>query len=160
MVDASSRIHSDADVRIEIVDHASKSYNKALQLRKRVLREPLGLVFTSDELAKDVDDTHFIARMKLDNPFAGVVGCLIMRRLENDQAQMRQVAVDPAMHRRGVGKALVSYAEAWAKQEGYLSIILHARAEARSFYEALDYKVEGEPYIEVRIVHVTMAKYF
>jgi hypothetical protein len=38
---------------LKIIDHGSKEYRQMVQLRIDVLRKPLGLSFTEDELAKE-----------------------------------------------------------------------------------------------------------
>jgi hypothetical protein len=53
---------------------------------------------------------------------------------------------------------LVYYVEKWAKERGFLKIILHARDLAIPFYDRLDYKKIGNAFYEVGIEHYLMEK--
>lgn len=53
------------------------------------------------------------------------------------------LAVEPAYHKQGIGKALLSHAEKWAKENGVEGIRLNSgveRTQAHKFYEHLGYK--------------------
>ena len=71
---------------------------------------------------------------------------------------MRQLAVVPDLQRQGIGKALVEYSEALARQNGYRRMILHARETAVAFYEKLGYSRFGDQFEEVTIPHWAMEK--
>ena len=53
---------------------------------------------------------------------------------------------------------LVEAAEAYAKEKGYSSIILHARQVAEPFYKKLGYYTTSSVFTEVGIPHVVMEK--
>jgi GNAT superfamily N-acetyltransferase len=59
---------------------------------------------------------------------------------------------------QGIGKILVDAAEAYAKEKGYVSIILHARKVAEGFYKKLGYYTTSSEFTEVGIPHVVMEK--
>lgn len=53
------------------------------------------------------------------------------------------LAVEPACHNQGIGKALLIHAEEWAKESGAEGIRLNSgleRTQAHKFYEHLGYK--------------------
>jgi GNAT superfamily N-acetyltransferase len=64
-------------------------------------------------------------------------------------AQLTLLVVDESNRTRGVGRALVEAAEAWAKERGShrinVTTALH-RADAHSFYERLSYSHTGRRY--------------
>jgi len=41
---------------LKIIDHGSKEYQQMVQLRNDILRRPLGLLFTPEELEKEKDE--------------------------------------------------------------------------------------------------------
>lgn len=125
----------------------------SIQLREEVLRIPLGLRFTPEELAAEHDQVHLAA---LQNE--QVLGILLFKKLDRHTLKMRQVAVKPEVQRAGVGKALVSFAELWARERGFKRIEMHARFNAVPFYAKLGYLVEGEEFEEVGIPHFKMYK--
>ena len=57
-----------------------------------------------------------------------------------------------------MGARLLQYAEAWARQEGFRLIVLHARIGAKGFYAKFGYSVEGKPSNENTILHLKMTK--
>lgn len=140
-----------ADIRT--IEHGTKAYWDEVDLRFRVLREPLGLVFTQDQLAAEATDIHIVAIIN------GVVaGCLVLTPIDSSTVQMRQVAVDPGLHSQGIGRQLVACCERTAEQNGYREIMLHARDTAVPFYLKLGYELRGEEFIEVTIPHREMFK--
>lgn len=135
---------------IMIVAHGSERYVKAVDLRRRVLRWPLGLEFTAEELAAEADQAHFVIQ-DADNVVASASVVLLP-----DAAKVRQVAVAPECAGRGLGRAIMAECEQWAKQQGRNLIVLHARRSAEPFYLRLGYSTIGEEFEEVGIPHVRM----
>lgn len=139
-------------IEIRIAAHGSSEYWQAVDLRRRVLRLPLGLDFTPDQLEAENSEVHFVA-MEGGN----LLGCLIL--VEREAAvKMRQVAVSPENQGEGIGSAMVRESESWAASHGHARMELHARESAVPFYLNLGYRVEGEPFVEVGIAHRAMAK--
>ena len=135
------------------IGHDTPAYREMVALRYRILREPLGLNFTPEQLKAEANDTL------IGTYIAGeLVGCLILTRLDAQKAQMRQVAVDTARQRGGIGRALVGEAERWARQQGHDTLLLHARESAIPFYLKMGYEAQGEPFEEVGLPHLEMRK--
>jgi predicted GNAT family N-acyltransferase len=138
---------------IRIFDHDSEEYRLEVALRSKVLREPLGLTFSEEELAKDAGDFHI--GVFCDDL---LIGCLLLVPKANQIVKMRQVAIAAAEQGRGIGRALVEFAENFAKAKGFRTMELNARETAVPFYLALNYSVEGEPFQEVTVPHRRMFK--
>ncbi len=138
---------------IRVIGYGSVAYAAELALRKAVLRDPLGLEFTREELLSDARSIH-LGCFQDDR----LVGCLVLTPAEGGEMRMRQVAVAPECQRRGIGTALVAAAEALARQEGFRRMVLHARQSAVAFYERLGYQVLGEPFEEIGLCHRAMVK--
>lgn len=133
---------------------ATPEYDEAVCLRYEVLRRPLGLEFTPEQLAAEYADVHLAA---FDRD-ARLVGYLNLTPVDDDVLKMRQVAVNPDMQGKGIGSALVAESEVLAKKLGFKKIMLHARDTAVPFYLRLGYAVSGEGFVEVTIPHVKMEK--
>ena len=118
-----------------------------------MLRKPLGLEFTAEQLAEEFADVHIGAWTSL-----GMVGTLTLSRYEENTIKMRQVAVSQAEQSQGVGSALVRFSEQWALNEGYKTLVLHARDTAVPFYIKLGYIPIGDAFVEVGIAHQKMSK--
>jgi N-acetylglutamate synthase-like GNAT family acetyltransferase len=133
------------------VPYGSPEYRASLELRYRILRLPLGLQFSREDLEREVTDHHLVCIMDGE-----VTGIILMRPLDEFIIKMRQVAIDEDLQRKGIGTALVEYAEAFAREHGYHRIEMHARKEAVPFYEKMEYAVEGDEFFEVGIPHYKM----
>lgn len=142
-----------SDLRIEIVPHGSAHYKASIALRHRVLREPLGLEFSEEELAKETDQIHVIA--SVDD---ALIGVLVLVPIGDKTYKMRQVAVAPDWQGKGIGTRLVSFCEEYAIRKGICRIELHARKEAVQFYTDLAYSTIGDEFVEVGIPHFKMEK--
>ena len=135
------------------VPHDSPDYLSLVELRRAVLRRPLGLDFTAEQLAAEKPQLHLGA---WDG--ARAVGCLALRLSGEGEARMRQVAVAADAQGRGLGRLLVVESEAEARRRGASRMTLHARQTAVAFYERLGYAVDGEPFAEVGLPHRIMSK--
>ena len=136
----------------EIV-HGSPAYWATVDLRNSILRKPLGLQFSAQELEAEAT-SHHLACYRGDR----LVGCLVLCPFDGGDVRMRQVAVVPELQGRGIGKALVECAEAFARKMGYRRVNLHARESAVAFYEKLGYSRRGDRFEEVTIPHWAMEK--
>lgn len=136
------------------VAYASPEYYATVALRNEILRRPLGLCLTDEEIQAECDNDHHIACV-LDGE---IVACLVLTPRTERVVRMRQVAVAANCRRRGIGTALVQYAERFAAEHGYGEIVAHVRMTSVPFYETLCYRFSGRRFTEVGIPHVTMRK--
>jgi predicted GNAT family N-acyltransferase len=131
----------------------SDLYAQALRLREAILREPLGLTVTREELFDDAMRQHFCAVA-----YGAVVGTVSLRPLDETTLHLKQMAVAEARRRERIGAQLLAHAEGWAAEAGFRLMILHARIGAEGFYLRLGYAQEGEPFDENTISHIRMMK--
>ncbi|MGL5380036.1 GNAT family N-acetyltransferase [Clostridium sp.] len=131
----------------------SKGYEEELKLRDEVLRKPLGLSILNDDISNEHKDLH-IGIFESKN----ILGCLVITSINDNKVKMRQVAVNKRFRGKGIGRTLVVFTENLLKEKGYNEITLHARSEARNFYEKLGYKSSGDKFLEVGIYHIEMNK--
>ncbi len=139
--------------RIKILSCPSPEYTKALQLRYRILRVPLGLEFTTDELEKDKQDVH-LGLFENDK----ILACITLTRSENKRMKMRQVAVEEAEQGKGLGRKLSAAGEKYALENGFEIMFCNARKTAVPFYESMGYQIVSDEFVEVNIAHYTMEK--
>jgi predicted GNAT family N-acyltransferase len=140
-------------LRLECMDVDSPLHQRALVLRHAVLRKPLGLAFTAEELAAEPSSIHVAATIG-----AELVGCLLLVPVDATRLRMRQVVVDAKYRGLGVGARLLQFAEALASDRRTEEILLHAREEVVRFYERSGYAVTGPGFIEVTLKHFPMRK--
>jgi predicted GNAT family N-acyltransferase len=128
-------------------------YALTVALRYDVLRKPLGLQFTAEQLAAEENEHHIAC---IENGI--VTGCLVLVPKENGVIKMRQVAVNISRQNKGIGLQMMKFSEAFAVQRGYDTMDLHARTTAVPFYLKQQYQVVGDEFIEVTIPHFRMVK--
>ncbi len=138
---------------LKILDHGSREYQQMVHLRNEILRKPLGLEFTPEELEKEKDEI-LIGAFEDEK----MLGCCMLIKVDKSTVRLRQMAVLNNLQGKGIGRALMQFAENIARDRGFRSIIMHARASAIGFYEKLGYQVSGNEFEEVTLPHYTMEK--
>ena len=142
-------------LHITPIEFASPDYDLAVRLRTDVLRRPLGLEFTIEQLAAEWPDLHLACFDDQET----LVGCLILTKNGVEKTvKMRQVAVAENRQKQGIGQRLVAYSETWAQRNLFGKMTLHAREAAVAFYLKLGYATVGERFLEVGIPHFKMEK--
>ena len=90
------------------------------------------------------DDRHCIVVAACDGRLLGRVHVEHRSSIEaGERAELMALVVDSSARRRGVGRALVAYAEAWALARGLAALTVRsnaARELSHPFYAALGYK--------------------
>ena len=140
-------------LRLAWIEHGSTEYAAEVRLREEVLRKPLGLSFSPEQLAAECDSLHLVG-WQGDR----LVACLMLTPREEGVIQMRQVVVSPALQGQGLGRILVLEAERRALELGFTRMLLHARDTAIPFYERMSYQAVGPAFTEVGILHQEMEK--
>ncbi|PJJ54482.1 GNAT family N-acetyltransferase [Hymenobacter chitinivorans] len=119
--------------------HSPADFAAYYQLRYQVLRQPWQQPPGSERA--DDDDAPTTMHALYTTPEGHVAGVARQHPSGPRQIQVRYMAVDPAFQGQGIGRQLLAYLEAGARQQGYTECILHARQEAVPFYERLGYHV-------------------
>ena len=133
--------------------HGSKEYNQMVNLRLEIMRKPLGLFFSGEELQKEKDDVLIGA---FDEDV--IIGCCILTQIDINTVRLRQMAVKKNQQGMGIGESIMNYAENIARDKGYKILTMHARDTAIGFYEKYGYKVKGAAFTEVNIKHHVMER--
>jgi len=141
------------ELHFSTIEYGSKNHRDEIALRYEILRKPLGLQFTEEQLAAEKDEVHWGAFL-IDK----LVGCLLLKDMGDSVTQMRAVAVSQKYQGCGIGAALVRRAEQDAWERGYRKIVLDGRETALQFYKKLGYVQEGDVYIRVGLPHWKMSK--
>jgi ribosomal protein S18 acetylase RimI-like enzyme len=138
---------------LKIIDHGTREYEQMVKLREDILRKPLGLSFTSDEL--ELERNNLLMAAFEDNIMLGC--CMLVEEIPGT-VRLRQMAVLNPLQGKGIGKALMQFAENLARDRGYKKITMHARKNAIGFYEKMGYKKIGDEFQEITIPHYVMEK--
>ncbi len=138
---------------LQIIDHGSVQHQQMVELRFQMLRKPLGLSFTKEDLEAEKNDMliGFFDDGKLES-------CCILTQQDAKTVKLRQMAVLSGLQGKGIGRVLMTFAENIARDRGYRKLTMHARKTALGFYEKLGYHVSGAEFEEVTIPHFEMEK--
>jgi N-acetylglutamate synthase-like GNAT family acetyltransferase len=144
-------------LHFRIIEYGSCDYQAMVALRDVILRKPLGLTFSPEYLQQEMND-YLIGCYKKENDTEILIGCCILSPVNATTVQLRQMAVDEAYQGRGIGSGIISFAEQQAVQNGFTTLMMHARKTAAGFYEKLGYRIKGNEFTEVGIAHYEMSK--
>lgn len=137
----------------KIVSNNSPEYKESQDFRYRLLRKPLNLYYSKEDLLQEKDDIHICGF--LNNR---LIAYAALRPITITEIKLRQVAISTELQGQGCGKKLVEFAEQIAANSGYKEITLHSRESVIGFYEKLGYKLISEKFIEVTVPHYKMKK--
>jgi len=133
--------------------HGTPEYEQMVKLRYEVLRKPLGLSFTAEELEKEKNDI-LLGAFDEDN----LIACCILSPIDSQYLRLRQMAVQKKQQGMGIGESMMQFAENLARDKGYKILLMHARESAIGFYEKFGYRKKGDEFMEVNLKHWIMEK--
>ena len=140
---------------IREIPFGSGLYYRGTVFRELILRRPLGLVLSEEDLRGEDQQIH-IAAVRGENEIWGMV---ILKQVNDRVVKLRQMAVAPDRHRCGIGRDLVRFCEKRAQERGFSVVEMHARVSARGFYEKLGYETEGGEFMELgNVPHIKMSR--
>ena len=138
---------------LKIIDHGTPEYQQMIKLRDEILRKPLGLSFSQEELMQEKDQI-LIGAFDDDK----MLGCCMLVNEGDGVVRLRQMAVNNNLQGKGIGRALMNFAENIARDQGFKRLTMHARKTAVGFYEHLGYQICSDEFEEVTIPHFIMEK--
>ena len=136
------------------IKHGSDDYQRLLDMRYAILRAPLGLDWSGEDLAAEAEELHF----GLFDDDDALVACAVVRPLSEETAKLRQMAVVEQHRGKGLGRQLLQGIEAALRPKGIRQIEMDARKTATGFYAESGYRIEGGQFIQVTIPHFKMVK--
>lgn len=142
-------------IRFIDIEFGSSRYQELLDLRYKILLQPLGLKFLDSYREQEASFLHIGC---IDNSTDELIGGLILVPVDNEEIRVMQVAVDPARQGEGTGRKLIEYAEKTAKEIGYTKIVMHAMLSVVGFYEKLGFTQDSDLFEEKGINFVRMVK--
>jgi len=143
---------SDVSVR---APQSEPDWSAYYELRWRILRTP----WQKSGSTRDETDGSSIHRMVVCNKNSTVVAVGRVHRLENQQGQIRYMAVEQGFERQGNGSLLLVSLEKAARMMELETVLLHARENALPFYQHHGYTlVERSFLLFDEIQHYLMTK--
>ena len=122
--------------------------------RWELLRKPLGM--SKESLEDDLENSSYHL-MGIDDE-NNVIASGRVHFNDNNQAQIRYMAVKDSYKRKGIGSEIVTKLEDYASSKGAKKMVLNARENALSFYLSLGYSEKGPYQSDTGIPHSKMDK--
>lgn len=140
-------------ISFKTIKHGTTEWRNAVALREKILRQPSGQSFTTEELAAEKDHIQVV----------GVIGAEIVSTAvllsEGDYLKMQRVVVKENLQNSEIGSNMMVFCEDLAKTLGMKSIYCHARDTAVNFYIKNGYYSQGDYFAEDGIPHLKMIKF-
>lgn len=140
-------------MELVILEHGTPLYEQMVALRMEILRRPLGLSFTAEQLDREKNDI-LVGAVEHQQ----LIGCCVLTPHDPATIQLRQMAVRQDIQQKSIGRSIITFAEETARAKGYKTMMMHARNTALGFYEKCGYRVKGDEFTEVSIPHHYMEK--
>lgn len=134
------------------IKYKSQDWTRAVRLREKILREPLGSTFTEKELEEEKD--HIQIAGFLDNELVATAVLVP----EGEEFKMQRVVVVENLRSKHIGSNMMAFCEKLAVDHNYNVMYCHARDSAVNFYTRNNYKKEGNYFDEDGIPHLKMKK--
>ena len=138
---------------IKTIQYNSEEYRQMIQLRIKALLEPIGVPVHYIVPENEKNDFFIAAFEEVE-----IIGCCVLTPKENGVIQLRQMAVRPDRQGKRIGAAIIQFAEQLATEQGFTTLLMHARNPVIDFYRKCGYHISGEEFFEVGIGHHKMQK--
>jgi ribosomal protein S18 acetylase RimI-like enzyme len=143
------------------IAHRSPEFWQAVELRQRVLREPLGLTLSVAEVLLEgppMEHYGLFEFLDAETP-SRIFACASASPISPGIWKIRQVAVAPELQGYGYGAQLMHGIERHLTYEEPVTCYqLNSRQNVAGFYQKLGYEIVGAPFEEIGIPHVLMQK--
>ncbi len=126
----------------------------AARIRTQVFVEEQRIPMEMEWDEADATALHAVAYNRLGQPLA--TGRLL--QAESGVAKVGRMAVHRVLRGSHLGRDLLQALMAQAAQRGDREVVLHAQRSAEGFYARQGFVVRGEPFNEVDIPHIEMAR--
>ena len=139
---------------IRQIAFGSDEYEQMIALRVSELLAPIGVQASYIEKTREQNDYLIGAFEKQE-----LIGCCILTPIDNAIIQLRQMAVRSKYRGKGIGAAIIEFAEQLATENKFSILMMHARDPVLDFYKKCGYEIFGNQFFEVGIGHHKMQKH-
>lgn len=137
----------------KIIEYASQEYQKSLLLREEVMRKPLGIQLSDEDIRYDYKRIHIGGYYENEL----ICGCslgIFHRKI----AHIYSVFVKQELQNQGIGQLLMTFAENYTKSNGVTRLYVEGRKAAKGFYLKCGFSPCGNEYTDMNILHQDMRK--
>ena len=128
-------------------------YKKLLDFRFNILRVPLKLEWSEEDLKNEDKQYHFAVFLNKE-----IIGCCVLKKLSQTKIKLRQMAVSENFRGNSIGSYIIKMAEIFCIENGYSEIVLTARCYAVNFYKKNGFSSFGDVFLDVTLESIMMKK--
>lgn len=136
-------------------DTDSKIYRDGLDIRMEVFVKEQGVPEASEIDAQE-EECLYLVGYEGNIP----VACGRLWFAKEEEGVLQRVAVRKAYRKRGYGQAMIEHLLQAAKEQGHITVRLHAQLPAIPLYERLGFKTQGPVFEEAGLAHQLMVQSF
>lgn len=143
---------SEESIHFKVIEYGGEEYKRSLAQREELLRKPLGLSSSPEELDLEKDHVHIAG-------FLGQELCATaVLSPEANGMKLQRVTIKPPLQNRGIGTALLKFCESYARECGFRFFYCYAWETAIPFYLKNRYSPIEEPFNKDGVLHQKMRK--
>ncbi|MGZ3881720.1 MAG: GNAT family N-acetyltransferase [Flavisolibacter sp.] len=135
------------------IDFESDDYLHMIALRVSQLLEPIGV--PASYIDRETEKKDLLIGAFQENE---MIGCCVLTARQDGEVQLRQMAVRSDYRGKGIGAKILEFAESFAREKNFTTLMMHARDPVIGFYEKCGYEIYDAPFSEVGIGHHKMRK--
>ncbi len=131
-----------------------KEWEQYFHFRWGVLRRPLGMSKSEGRDGIEQESFHLMVTDKKND----IIGVGRVHFNNEEQAQIRYMAVKESKQRTGIGTLIVHKLEEYSSKQKRKEVVLNSRENSKKFYLSLGFEELGPFVSETGIPHVKMRK--
>jgi predicted GNAT family N-acyltransferase len=129
------------NMALKIIDHGTKEYKQMVNCDITYCANHWGIL--NEGKSKKL---HYLSFGAFEDD--QMLGCCMLVKIDDRTMRLRQMAVPNNLQGKGVGRALMNFAENISRDLGYRKITMHARKNNVGFYEKFGYKISGDEFLK------------
>ena len=131
-----------------------EEWKRYYHFRWGMLRRPLGMSKSESRDGVELQSFHLMVADKKNN----IIGVGRVHFNNEEQAQIRYMAVKESKRKTGIGTKIVHKLEDYSSKQKRKEVVLNSRENSKNFYLSLGYEELGPIVSETGIPHVKMRK--
>lgn len=141
------------DIKMRRIEYGTDEYEVSIDIRNEAFRKPWGMDIRDEDLTGDRNMDMYGAYLD-----GKMIATVFLTEDDKDTARVKSVAILQEYRNHGLGRYMMDFIEAKARDNGYTKVNLMGRVSVEGFYHKLGYNTISNPYEYHTIPHIDMTK--
>ena len=141
------------DIKMRRIEYGTDEYEVSIDIRNEAFRKPWGMDIRDEDLTGDRNMDMYGAYLN-----GKMIATVFLTEDDKDTARVKSVAILQEYRNHGLGRYMMDFIEAKARDNGYTKVNLMGRVSVEGFYHKLGYNTISNPYEYHTIPHIDMTK--